>query len=277
MLDHKKIDAASLILQRASLLEELRGFFASKNVLEVQVPVLSSHTVTDPEVNSIGVPGYGYLQTSPEYLMKRLLSSGSPSIYSIGPAFRDQEVGRHHRSEFVMIEWYRIGLDDLQLIDEIKELLNVVLGFADYQEISYQEVLESHSEKDLDEDLRFSLASQELNPGRFIIKDYPADKAVLARLDEDNKDIARRFEFVVDGLELANGYFELKDWSKHMERFATDNLVREARELPTIDIDEKFMTSIRAGLPDCAGVALGFDRLLMLKMGESDIGAVQLF
>ena len=83
--------------------------------------------------------------------------------------------------------------------------------------------------------------------------------------------------FVVDGLELANGYFELKDWSEHMERFAIDNQVREARELPTIDIDEKFMTSIRAGLPDCAGVALGFDRLLMLKMGESDIGAVQLF
>ena len=276
-MGYKKTNASSLILQRASLLADLRDFFSSQNILEVQMPVLSSHTVTDPEVSSIDVPGYGYLQTSPEYLMKRLLSSGAPSIYSIGPAFRDQEVGRHHRSEFIMIEWYRVGLNDLALIDEIKELLNVVLGASDYQEVSYQEVLESNNERDLDEDLRFSLACQKLNPGRFVINDYPAEKAVLARLDENNKDVARRFEFIVDGLELANGYFELKDWSEHLARFATDNLVRETRDLPTVDIDEEFLDSIQVGLPDCAGVAMGFDRLLMLKMGENDIGAVQLF
>ncbi len=264
-------------MQRASLLDELRNFFSSQNTLEVQIPVLSSHTVTDPEVNSISVPGYGYLQTSPEYLMKRLLSSNSPSIYSIGPAFRDQEVGRHHRSEFTMIEWYRIGLNDLQLIDEIKELLNKVLGKAEYEELSYREVLAINNDRELDEDLRFSLACQELSPGRFVVRDYPAENAVLARLDDRNKDIARRFEFIVNGLELANGYFELNDWSEHVERFAIDNQVSAARGLPVIDIDKAFLDSIRAGLPDCAGVAMGFDRLLMLRMGASDIGAVQLF
>ena len=111
-------------------------------MVEVQVPVLSKNTVTDPDIESISVAGHGYLQTSPEYLMKRLLSSGSPSIYSIGPAFREGEMGRNHRPEFIMIEWYRVGIDELQLIEEIKELLDIVLGSAPYTELSYREVLE---------------------------------------------------------------------------------------------------------------------------------------
>ena len=268
---------SALIRERASLLDQLRWFFAQQEVLEVQIPVLSKHTVTDPEINSIKVPGYGYLQTSPEFLMKRLLSSGSPSIYSIGPAFRDQEVGRYHRSEFIMIEWYRIGLNDTELIEEIKALLNLVLGEADYRELTYQEVLESSNEKYFEEDLRFSLGCQKLNPGRFIINDYPAHKAVLARLDEDDSDVARRFEFIIDGLELANGYFELNDYSEHVARFARDNQIRKERELPLIDVDEDFLGSIGKGLPFCSGVAMGFDRLLMLKTGSNDIGTVQLF
>ena len=246
-------------------------------MVEVQVPVLSKHTVTDPDIESISVSGHGYLQTSPEYLMKKLLSSGSPSIYSMGPAFREGEMGRNHRSEFIMIEWYRVGIDELQLIEEIKELLDSVLGSAPYTELAYREVLERAQDKTLEEDLRFSIACDSLKPGRFVIRDYPAEKAVLARLDEHDPRIARRFEFVVDGLELANGYFELKDWSEHLKRFSIDNDIRLARGLPKVNIDNEFIEAIRSGLPDCAGVAMGFDRLLMLQIGETDIGSVQLF
>ena len=125
----------------------------------MQVPVLSKHTVTDPDIESIRVSGHGYLQTSPEYLMKKLLSLGSPSIYSIGPAFREGEVGRNHRPEFIMIEWYRVGIDEFQLIEEIKELLDSVLGSAPYIELPYKDVLERAKDETLEEDLRFSIVS----------------------------------------------------------------------------------------------------------------------
>ena len=139
-------------------------------MLEVQVPVLSKHTVTDPDIESISVSGHGYLQTSPEYLMKKLLSSGSPSIYSMGPAFREGEMGRNHRPEFIMIEWYRVGIDELQLIEEIKELLDSVLGSAPYTELAYREVLERAQDKTLEEDLRFSIACDNLKPGGLLFE-----------------------------------------------------------------------------------------------------------
>ena len=239
--------------------------------------MLSSHTVTDPEINSISVPGYGYLQSSPEYLMKRLLAFGAPSIYSIGPAFRDAENGHQHRPEFTMLEWYRRGLNDLELIEEIKELLDLILGKMPYQELTYSEVLLSKDNDHQEEDLRFAIACEALKPGRFIIKDYPAEKAVLARIDEENPSISRRFEFVIDGLELANGYFELQDFTEHLSRFSADNQMRKQRDLPLIDVDPEFMASVSEGLPTCAGVAMGFDRLMMLREGVSDIAEISLF
>ena len=263
--------------QRAELLAQARAFFAERNVIEVQTPVLAKHTVTEPDVQSIEVPGYGYLQTSPEYQMKRLLAAGMPSCYQLGPAFRHGEQGRLHNPEFTMLEWYRLGFDHNQLMYEVADMVDALLGPKPYQRLTYEDVVgksEGRTRHALD--LAFADACERLTPGRFFITDYPADQAALARINPDGQ-TAARFELVIDGVEIANGYWELLDVEEHRQRFKTDGEIRQQRGLPAMAVDEAFIAALQHGLPACAGVAMGFDRLVMLGIGAkalSDVTAV---
>ena len=263
--------------QRAELLAQARAFFAERNVIEVQTPVLAKHTVTEPDVQSIEVPGYGYLQTSPEYQMKRLLAAGMPSCYQLGPAFRHGEQGRLHNPEFSMLEWYRLGFDHNQLMYEVADMVDALLGPKPYQRLTYEDVVGKSEGRTRDAlDLAFADACERLTPGRFFITDYPADQAALARINPDGQ-TAARFELVIDGVEIANGYWELLDVEEHRQRFKTDGEIRQQRGLPAMAVDEAFIAALQHGLPACAGVAMGFDRLVMLGIGAkalSDVTAV---
>ena len=263
--------------RRAGLLAQARAFFAQRQVVEVQTPVLASHSVTEPDVQSVQVPGYGYLQTSPEYHIKRLLAAGMPSCYQLGPAFRHGEQGRLHNPEFTMLEWYRLGFDHHQLMHEVADLVDLMLGPKPYQRLSYADLVGDAKERPRDAlDLAFAEACEGLTPGRFFITDYPADQAALARINPDEQ-TAARFELVIDGVEIANGYWELQDPEEHRQRFATDTEVRQQRALPGMEVDEAFLAALTHGMPACAGVAVGFDRLVMLAVGASDLSQVLAF
>lgn len=263
---------------RAQTLGAIRAFFAARDVVEVQTPVLGPATVTDPDIESIAVPGYGFLQTSPEYQMKRLLSAGAPSIYQLGPVFRHEERGRLHNPEFTMLEWYRLGFDDQQLMQEVAELVAVVLGPGNVQTVTYQQLVGDLSDRGSVQrselDLRFAEACERLQPGRFFVVDYPADQAALARLRPDNPSVAARFELVIDGIEMANGYWELLDPTEHERRFAADRARRNALGRTDVEPDQPFLAALRSGLPNCAGVALGIDRLLMLAQNADRLDEV---
>jgi lysyl-tRNA synthetase class 2 len=264
---------------RAGLLSDLRAFFAERGVLEVQTAALAEHTVTDLHIESMAVGGHGYLQTSPEYQLKRLLAAGAPSLYQIGPVFRAGETGRLHNPEFTLLEWYRLGFDDQALMAEVEALIERVLGPGQCRRITYAELVGDEALVSLtaDElDLRFSEACDALS-GRWFITRYPADQAALARLCPDDPAVAARFELVVDGVELANGYWELTDPEEQRRRFAADVEARRVHGLVEPTIDEKFIGALEAGLPDCAGVALGFDRLLMLAVGAERLSDVMPF
>ena len=272
------MNLAERLRLRAQALEAIRGFFAARDVVEVQTPVLAPATVTDPDVESIAVPGYGFLQTSPEYQMKRLLSAGAPSIYQLGPVFRHEERGRLHNPEFTMLEWYRLGFDDQQLMQEVAELVALVLGPDAVQTVTYQQLVGDISGRgDVQRrelDLRFAEACEKLQPGRFFVVDYPADQAALARLRPDNPSVAARFELVIDGIEIANGYWELLDPTEHERRFAADRARRKALGRTDVEPDQPFLTALRRGLPNCPGVALGVDRLLMLAQNADRLDEV---
>ena len=278
---------------RGRALGLVREFFSRRGVLEVQTPLLGSATVTDPAVNALVARNEAlpeacanYLQTSTEYHQKRLLAAGVGDNYTLGPVFRADEQGRLHSPEFTMLEWYRQGFDDRDLMAELCELVDDLLGASTYQTHGYAELLErvpkNHAAlqdvaPDDVEDLRLALAVKSLGKGRHFVVDYPAEAAVLARLDSENPSIARRFELVIDGVEVANGYFELTDAAQHRARFASDNTARAARGSPQIAVDQALLAAVDAGLPECAGVAVGFDRLLMLKLGVETIEEVQSF
>ena len=277
MADWQPLATVAQLQHRARLLGRVRAFFAERQVVEVQTPVLAQHGVTEADVQSIRVDKYGYLQTSPEYQLKRLLAAGMPSCYQLGPAFRHGEQGRLHNPEFTMLEWYRLDFDHLQLMFEVADLVDKVLGAQPYQRLTYAELVGPVNSRPRDElDLAFADACASLSPGRFFITDYPADQAALARLNSDGTSAAR-FELVVDGVEIANGYWELTDVDEHRRRFDRDNATRQARGLPTMALDEAFLQALAAGLPNCAGVALGFDRLAMLAMGANNLSQTLAF
>ena len=275
--DWRPLASVAQLQQRAQLLGLARAFFTERGVFEVQTPVLAEHTVSEPDVQSIEVPGVGHLQTSPEYHIKRLLAAGAPSCYQLGPAFRLGEQGRLHNPEFTMLEWYRLDFDHLQLMHEVSDLVDRLLGAKPYQHVSYTDLVGPVDGRPRDElDLAFAQACEGLSPGRFFITDYPADQAALARLNADGV-TAARFELVVDGVELANGYWELLDPAEHRKRFARDNDNRRQRELPEVEPDNAFLDALEAGLPNCAGVAVGFDRLVMLALGLEGLDQVLAF
>ena len=261
---------------RAHVLQSIRSFFADRNVLEVQTPVLGASTVTDPDLEALSIPGLGFLQTSPEYFQKRLLAAGVPDCYQLGPMFRAEESGRVHHTEFTMLEWYRLGFDHHDLMREVSELVDTVLGPGSYQVLQYVDLV-GELDRPRDElDLAFAEACDELT-GRVFVTGYPADQAALARLDPEDDSVSARFELVVDGVEIANGYWELTDAEEHRRRFRSDLEIREKRGLPSKPVDELFLAALEHGLPACAGVAMGVDRLVMKVLDAQSIDEVLTF
>ncbi|MBD3653098.1 EF-P lysine aminoacylase EpmA [Kangiella sp.] len=302
---------------RAQLLSTIRGFFAEREVLEVDTPALSHHGVTDRYMRSItadvGITALGqssaiaFLQTSPEYAMKRLLAAGYGSIYQICKAFRQDEVGSRHNPEFTMLEWYRLGFDHWQLMDEVYELVTKVLGPKQRLALSYQqtfiefldidplsitdEALEQFARsnlgllpEDLERDDYLSLLFEDKiepqlgrNDSVCFIYDYPASQAALARISEVDSRVAHRFEVYIEGIELANGFYELADSRQQQARFEADNQWRKENNLPEISIDQRLISALEHGLPECSGVALGLDRLLMIQLKTNNIQDVIAF
>lgn len=289
---------------RAAALAATRAFFAERGVLEVNTPVLASHTVLDPAIESIAVGGR-YLQTSPEYHMKRLLAAGAPSIYQLGPVFRQGEQGRWHNPEFLMLEWYRLDFDAARLMREVEELVDCLLGPAPYLCVPYRQLLTDRFDIDIDTagagdladicaelgyqaspapsaeealDLMLAAALHDRGEGRVFVTEYPPCQAALARLSaSEGRPHAERFELVIDGLEIANGYHELADPDELARRMAADAEKRHGSGLSVPERDDRLLAAQHHGLPNCAGVALGFDRLLALKLGTDGISPVLAF
>jgi lysyl-tRNA synthetase class 2 len=276
---------------RSEMLRSVREFFYDRGVIEVQTPCISDATVTDAAIESFSVSGAGYLQTSPEYQLQRLLAAGAPSLFQLGPVFRAGEAGPVHNPEFTMLEWYRLGYSDTELMQELATLVDQILGPGVYKTMSYAEVTELGSDGGDQPDstsgglrpdragldLAYANGLERLGSGRVFVVDYPADQAALARLRPDNRELAARFELSIDGVELANGYWELGDHRELRQRFEKDLAVRQraGRALP--EVDGRFLDAMQAGLPDCAGVALGIDRMLMAKLGAQSLAEVMPF
>lgn len=296
------------------MLAKVRQFFAARDVLEVETPLMGRYSVTDPfmEVITTANPQHGvdeyFLQTSPEYAMKRLLAAGSGPIYQICKAFRQGEAGSRHNPEFSMLEWYRPGFDHGQLMDEVEELVCSVLNTRGCQRLSYRQIFEEalgidphiasceqlkviaeghidiQMNSDRCDDWLNLLLAEVIEPTLgsdtpVFIYDYPASQAALARLaiDETGVLVARRFELYYRGLELANGYLELTDPEEQRERFQHDLKLRTEIGKPAREPDPHLLAAMEQGLPSCAGVALGLDRLLMLQLGISHIEEVLAF
>ena len=297
------------------MLETAREFFKSRGVLEVETPILSAAAVSDPQIESLatqiaGLPGPHYLCPSPEYAMKRLLASGSGDIYQICKVFRDAERGRWHNTEFTMIEWYRIGLDDAALMDEVESLVASLLAatriLKPAERLTYAAALRRHAgvdafsssdaelleaaarhgitcEAHLDRDAKLDLLMGLVvgpklgreNP--CFICDYPASQAALARLKPGEPRVAARFELYLDGLELANGFHELVQPQEQRARFLQDLALRRSRGQVQPPLDENLLAALENGMPDCAGVALGFDRLVAIALGADRLADAMSF
>lgn len=303
---------------RAQLYRTIREFFAQRNVMEVETPIVSQAGVTDVHLASVqaqrhieGRVQQQYLQTSPEFAMKRLLAAGSGPIYQICKVFRDDEHGRKHNSEFTMLEWYRPGLDLRELMHETAALLNVCLAHR-FDEIrplvlSYKHAFQDRLDinplqatlaqlkqtaqrvgltLDLGDD---RLAYMDLLFSHFVepslgfdtpifLTDFPPEMASLAkvRLDEDGEEVAARFEVYIEGLELANAYDELLDASVLRARFEADNQERDKLGLQVMPLDENLLAAL-AHMPECSGIALGIDRLLMVATQKLNIEQVIAF
>lgn len=311
-----------LLKKRASIIQQIRNFFINRQLLEVETPALSQSGVTDqhlscfkthfigPEISALKAQPLGvplYLQTSPEFHMKRLLAAGSGCIFQIAKAFRNEESGRHHNPEFTLLEWYRIGFDHFQLMDEMDQLLQQVLNCDQAKRLTYQqafmqvlnvdplcasieemkiagsvlnlgEVLENETDFDTVLQLLFCIAIEPVisqNAPCFVYN-FPASQAALARISLTDSRVAERFEVYYQGIELANGFHELSDSAEQLKRFEKDNQLRKQNNLPEMPIDYRFVNSLD-NLPNCAGVALGIDRLIMLATKKKHIDDVVSF
>jgi len=282
---------------KAALLKIIRNFFESKNILEVQTPLICDYSVTDPYIESIET-SCGFLQTSPEYAMKKLLALHKTSIYQICKAFRDEENGRWHNQEFTMLEWYIVDANMFDLIDQVCKLIeNIFLGLEIFR-CSYQDIFLKYTSidpfkvsaadafnylnennklpmgidnsLDLDDYLQI-IMSEIIEPSMdkqqaIIIYDYPQGQSALAKLAKRGYGIvAERFELYINGIECGNGFHELQDPEEQLSRFKENKSKREKLRLKSIDIDPDFMQALEYGLPNCSGIAIGLDRILMLK------------
>lgn len=304
------LSALKSIDTRANLYKTLRAFFSERNITEVDVPIIGASTVSDPHISSFSTEFETqpfYLQTSPEYFLKRLLAWYSEPIYSLGKVFRIDPLTKRHNPEFTMLEWYRPGFDDHQLIQEVIDLILELDYSSAINKVSYQSLFEQYlgldphraSASELADLARLKLDVQwqddnkstwldllfshciepKLDSGITIVYDYPICQCALARVESDDTGllVARRFEVFWQGIELANGYWELVDCDVQRGRFELDNIQRQSAGLPAIQSDEKLLSALKQGIPECAGVALGVDRLLMCLTGARDISDVLIF
>lgn len=307
-------DRAALVA-RATMLADLRDYFATAGVLEVETPLAGRAAATDPLVQPMSARYEGpgapsglrlYLQTSPEFAMKRLLADGSGSIYQICKAFRNGEAGRYHNPEFTLLEWYRPGFDLPAMIEEVAKVLRRALGQPDLvgETATYAELFKRLLGLDVHaagpDELRAAalahhvIGADGLSLGRdgwldllmthliqpqlgsdrlLFVTDYPATQAALARVNPDGR-TAARFEAFYRGVELANGYRELADADEQAARFEADNCQRRSLRRRPVRVDRHLLEALEAGLPDCCGVAVGLDRALMLRLGATDLDAV---
>ncbi len=303
--------------QRANLLAQIRQFFAEREVLEVDTPAMSHATVTDIHLHTFQTqfigPDYAggshlYLMTSPEFHMKRLLAAGSGSIYQINKAFRNEENGRHHNPEFTMLEWYRVGFDHHDLMDEMDDLLQRVLNVRSAERMTYQnaflsvlgvcplegtmselkqsasklglsDIADPEEDRDTLLQLLFSVGVEPHigQQAPAFVYDFPASQAALAKINPQDARVADRFEVYFKGIELANGFHELDNPKEQLSRFEQDNVKRQQMGLSEQPIDYHLIGALESGLPECAGVALGIDRLIMLALGEDHIDKVTAF
>jgi len=307
-MDWKPTATIDTLKARAELFERIRIFFKHRHVLEVDTPILGNSTITDVYLEAIKTP-HQFLQTSPEFAMKRLLAANSGSIYQICKAFREDESGRLHNSEFLMLEWYRLDFDMHMLMRELAEMLGELLDevcepeLAEY--ISYQQLfinelgfdplvvtikeLRQRVQNDAngpiltDKDellqcLFVTLIEPRLafnNP--LFVHSFPASQAALAKVSTEDCRVAERFELYYKGVELANGFNELQDADEQLARFEKDNKNRKELGKQQKPIDFRFIAALKEGLPQCSGVAMGLDRLLMLMLNRNNISEVMSF
>ena len=303
--------------KRAEIIRNIREFFYQRNVMEVETPSLSQASVTDIHLVSFSTEFVGpnfskglplYLQTSPEYAMKRLLAGGSGAIFQISKAFRNEESGKHHNPEFSMLEWYRPGFDHFDLMDEIDLLIQCILKCEKAQRMTYQAAFKSvfsidplgaslvmlknlceqhgfeniakdETDKDTLLQLLFSMVVEPTigQEQPCFIYDFPASQAALAKINKDNPKVADRFELYFKNMELANGFNELTDANEQLKRFDSDNLKRNSMGLAQVPADLNLIDALASGMPECAGVALGVDRLIMLALEQEQIKDVVSF
>lgn len=319
-IDWQPSASIETLRDRARLIAKVRAFFVQRDVLEVETPVLGQGGSTDIHLVSLHTLARTdkgqrrlWLQTSPEFHMKRLLAAGSGPIYQLARSFRDGEIGSRHNIEFTMLEWYRPGFSLGELIDETTTLVMMLLpSFAGpvvhyrYRELFHTYLAVDPFTTSL-EKLR-ALASERgqmsagalANEGRntcldllmsmviepqlgqselSVVLEYPASQAALARRhqDVDGEWVASRFELYLNGIELANGYHELTDAAEQRARFSEDNAERRRLGLPEVDIDGHLLAALEYGMPEGAGVALGIDRLIQLALGKARLEDVLAF
>jgi elongation factor P--(R)-beta-lysine ligase len=302
---------------RARLLQLTRAFFAGRGLLEVETPQLSAAAATDLHLESLLAQRpsgelLGWLHTSPEFAMKRLLAAGMGDIWQLARVFRGAETGQRHNPEFSLLEWYRIGWDIGALMDEVDALLRALAGPdrlpREARRISYRDAFLQHAgfdpfSADI-ESMARALAARGVDvpaglgadraafldlalallvePGLdpacpTFIYDFPSTHAALARIRPGEPPVAERFEMFYGGVELANGFCELTDATEQAERFQADLAARRARGLVEPPPDRRLLAALAHGLPDCAGVALGFDRLVMILAGKPSLDEVLAF
>ena len=317
MKDWKPTANLKAMKLRAELYALIRRFFAERNVLEVETPILSQAGNTDPNIESFqlqfvgpksGGAGQRWLRTSPEYPLKRLLSAGVGDCYELGRVFRNGEAGRRHNPEFTMLEWYRVGQTHHQLMDEtavlVKDALHLAGRRATVRDVSFRQLYHDSFGFDpltvSEGELRGPLVVFDIDPTGLtrddwldllmthliqpaipanrilIVYDYPASQCALAKVRAGDVPVAERFEVFVGQLELANGYHELIDAVEQRERFGRDLGTRQKRASIQPPVDERLLAAMPK-LPECAGVALGIDRLLMAMLGSDRIADVMAF
>ena len=300
-------------IKRQALMTKVRDFFVRRNALEVETPVLSAYGGTDPQLDYFEIEDpKRFMMTSPEFHMKRLLAANFGDIFQITKSFRKDEFGGHHNNEFSMVEWYRVGMPQEKLMDEVEDLVSEIIGtklnarrtrwidaFKNYagidpfseklsdfddacrtREIPVPEKSETLTREEWWDYMMVFLVEPALaSNGPEFILDYPPSQAALAQTytDADGRVWARRFELFVNQVELCNGYTELTDAVEQRRRFNADLDIRRAMNKPLPPLDERFLAALESGMPACSGVALGLDRLFMLALGKEEIADVILF
>ena len=289
--------------RRAKILSGLRQFFAECEILEVEVPLLSAAGGTDLNIELLKIEGENrWLASSPEFPLKRLVAAGYGDVYALQKVFRKGESGRRHNSEFTMLEWYRIGFDEFQLMDEVEALCQRILNMPTASRVSYRTLFVDSinvdpfaaSDVELAElgaklsgleplsldrdgwlDIIFSHAIEPTLKNPVFIFDFPASQSALAQTaSRDYGQVARRFELVFGGVELANGYFELTDAAEQQQRFERELALRAQQDKPTVAIDQHLIAALNAPMPRCAGVAMGVDRICMLAENTQTLSEV---